>query len=351
LGAIAIGWVPLIVLSSAGDFLFRTHSTPSLLHDAGAHARYLFAAPLLIVAELQCGERLSGIIGNFAAADLVRDEDRARFKAMVGSARNLINSRSAEAAVIIVAIAAVAAAAESFPLDHLPAWHRRLDTRAFSQAGWWHVLVSLPLLVILTLGWAWRYIVWARLLWQVSRLKLRLIASHPDRCAGLIFLGQSLNAFAPVALALAAIAAGRSANIVLAAGVLPSANIRFNAVLLAALVLLFAAPLSVFGPTLLSVWRSETFRYGALATRIGSIFERKWLQDPPQSATVLEKPDFSATTDLYGIVANVYALRIVPVDLKSALTLVSVILLPFVPVVLLAVPTDTLWADLKSLLF
>jgi hypothetical protein len=41
----------------------------------------------------------------------------------------------------------------------------------------------------------------------------------------------------------------------------------------------------------------------------------------------------------------------VPVDLKSALTLVSVILLPFVPVVLLAVPTDTLWADLKSLLF
>jgi hypothetical protein len=351
-GVIAIGWVPLIVLAIASDILFQTHSAPSLLHDAGFHARYLLAAPLLILAESDCGTRLSAIIMNFIDAGLVRDHQRARFEALVHSTRDLIGSRIAEAAVIGFAIVTVVAAAASFPAGKLPAWHKYGETFSFSLAGWWHVLVSLPLLIILMFGWVWRFVLWARLLWQIARLDLHLIASHPDRSAGLCFLGQSLRAFAPVALAITIIAAGRSANVVLAGGGLPTPNIVFNASLVVALVAVLTAPLLVFGQNLFNVWCDATFRYGALATKVGALFEEKWLRDSPtDQSTVLEKPDFSATTDLYGIVANVYALRFIPADLNSAVALVSAVLLPFVPVVLLAVPAETIWADFKSLFF
>ncbi len=352
-GVVAVGWLPLIVLAVASDILFQTHSAPSLLHDAGLHARYFFAAPLLILAESDCGTRLSAIVRNFIDAGLVRDQQCARVEGLVHSTRDLIGSRIAEAAVIGFAIVIVVAAAASFPAGKLPAWHKYGDTPlSFSLAGWWHVLVSLPLLIILMLGWVWRFVLWARLLWQIARLDLHLIASHPDRSAGLCFLGQSLRAFASVALAITAIAAGRSANVVLAGGGLPTPNIVFNASLVVALVAVLTAPLLVFGQNLFNVWCDATFRYGALATKVGALFEEKWLRDSPtDQITVLEKPDFSATTDLYGIVANVYALRFIPADLNSAVVLVSAVLLPFVPVVLLAVPAETIWADFKSLFF
>jgi hypothetical protein len=219
-------------------------------------------------------------------------------------------------------------------------------------AGWWHVLVSLPVLVALLLGWIWRYLLWAHLLWRISRFDLRLVATHPDRSAGLCFLGESLRAFSPVAMAVAIIAAGRSANIVLGGGALPAPNAIANAILLGGLVILFIAPLTIFAQNLFNVWHRAVFSYGALATRVGVAFENKWLRDRRgDSEAILEKPDFSATTDLYSIVANVYALRFVPLDLNSAIAICIAVLLPFVPVVLLAFPMATIWSHIKSLLF
>ena len=113
---------------------------------------------------------------------------------------------------------------------------------------------------------------------------------------------------------------------------------------------LFVAPLVVFTPDADAAWRSGTLAYDALADQVGHAFERKWLaQNADHSA--LEKPDFSATTDLYSIVANVHAIRFVPVDLKDLIAIAVAMLLPFVPVVLLAFPLDEIWKYTKSLLF
>jgi hypothetical protein len=344
----------LLVLSLLQS-AFDAGSASSFLHDAGAHARFLFAAPLLILAESECGTRLSAIIRNFHDAGLVRDEQRERFEAEVRSTRRLIDSSVAEVAVFTLAILIVAAAALGYPISGLPAWQRTGEA-ALSWGGWWHVLVSLPILAILLLAWVWRFGLWAFLLWRIARLDLRLVASHPDRNAGLGFLGQSLRAFSLVAMALVTIAAGRSANVALQGGALPTPYLIFNAGFLTSIVVLFAAPLLVFGRPLLNLWRHATFEYGALASRVGEMFEKKWLQDGKVNGkggedNVLEKPDFSATADLYGVVANVYALRLVPVDLTGVITICIAVLLPFVPVVLLAIPMQTIWSNLKSLMF
>ena len=61
--------------------------------------------------------------------------------------------------------------------------------------------MSLPLFQFLLVRWYFRLFIWGRFLWQVSRIQLALIPSHPDRCAGLGFLSTIHETFAPVLIA------------------------------------------------------------------------------------------------------------------------------------------------------
>ena len=67
-----------------------------------------------------------------------------------------------------------------------------------SLAGWWHALVSVPIFQFLLVRWYFRMFIWARFLWQVSRIELRLVPTHPDRVGGLGFLANIVYAFTPL---------------------------------------------------------------------------------------------------------------------------------------------------------
>jgi hypothetical protein len=56
--------------------------------------------------------------------------------------------------------------------------------------------------------WYFRFFIWIRFLWQVSRLKLSLVPAHPDRVGSLGFLSNTLYAFALLAVAHGALVAG-----------------------------------------------------------------------------------------------------------------------------------------------
>ena len=76
------------------------------------------------------------------------------------------------------------------PISLYPAWHVSTvaGVEVYSPAGWWHALVSLPLLFVLLLGWIWRVLVWTRFLYLMAGLDLKLVPAHPDRTAGLRFV-------------------------------------------------------------------------------------------------------------------------------------------------------------------
>jgi hypothetical protein len=346
-----ICWLPLVLLAFVHSAVTHMDSVTSMLWQTGLHARYLIAVPLLVLAEAACAPQLNAVVRHFVDSGIVKESDRVEFEDAVTSARRLLQSFPVELVVIGLAYLVVLATVLSHSPDQLPVWAIPSGmTPRYSLAGWWHMLVSLPVLLILIFGWLWRLAVWARLLWRISRLDLQLVASHPDRCPGLSFAGHSVRAFAVVALAFAVILAGRSAYLVLTGSAFPTSNIYFNVGAILTAVALFVAPLLVFTPNLARVWRRGTMEYGVLVGRVGHLFERKWLDARKVDQDTLESPDFSATTDLYSVAANVHALRFVPVDLKDLVPLVAAMLLPFVPVVLLAVPVEVIWEHVKSLL-
>jgi hypothetical protein len=350
---VLLGWLPLLILSVAQDLVLHTNNAISFLWDVGAHSRFLLAAPILVLAEVECGGRLNGVLRHFVDAGLVPAEDRERFDAAIASSYRLLNSQIAEFVVIVLAYVIGVTALRSLPIEQVPVWSRPASlVPVYSLAGWWHVMVSLPLLLTFILAWMWRLALWTRVLWLIARLDLHLMASHPDRAAGLGFLAISVRGFSIVAAAFAIIAAGRSANLVALGGALPTPYLFFNVGMLLAVVALFVAPLFVFTPKLTKLWRNGTLEYGTLASRVGRTFEAKWLgPDKGVEQTALDRPDFSATTDLYSITANVYALRLIPMDHLSPILLGGAMLLPFIPVVVLAVPPDVIWSGIKQMLF
>jgi hypothetical protein len=58
------------------------------------------------------------------------------------------------------------------------------------------------------LRWYFRIFIWMRFLWQVSRIELSLVPTHPDRVGGMGFLGNTVYAFTPLAVAHGAQLAG-----------------------------------------------------------------------------------------------------------------------------------------------
>ena len=348
---IAIGWAPLALLVGLDVLSGRPQVLPTFVTDIGVHARYAFAVPVLVLAHALCARRLGAIARHFLDSGLLSEDDQRRLVVALDAARRRVRSLRAEAAVLVVAYLLVLQVVffEGAAL-RLSAWQTTPNGVDFSIAGWWHAVVSVPLLIIVLLGWGWRIGNWAWFLREVAHLDLQLVAAHPDQAGGLGFLSQSVRAFGFVGLGIGGIVAGRFAFVHLHG----LATIYTNGLLIggtAAVVLLLAVgPLAVFVVPQARAWRQGSFAYGSLANQLGRQFERAWFTGKPRGS-MLSEPDFSAATDLYQLVANVYAMRFLPVDPRSIVILLTFTLAPFLPAALISVPASVILDEVKALLF
>lgn len=351
---VLIGWLPLLVLAAMQDSAPDLNAVSVIASDFAVHARFLIAAPLLVLGDMFCTPRLSVIARHFLEAGLIRETDRFAYQETLASIRRLRDSTMSAYVAAALALACVGALIYWIPLDVVPAWHREGTgaSATYSLAGWWHVLVSLPLLLLLLATWMWRLCLWTWFLWRVSRFDLQLLPAHPDLSAGLKFVVDSVRAWSIVASALGWIVAGAVANSVAqGGGSLPDYKFLIAGVAGFALVA-FIAPLFVFSNRLERERRRAVLNYGALAGEVGRQFDLQWLDRAAVlDETVLEQSHFSAATDLYQIVERVHAINVFLVDRASVFALAAATMLPFVPVALLSVPLDALLAGIVALLF
>lgn len=350
---ILVGWVPLGSLIVLESLIRNNHTFTSFLADFGVHARSLLAAPLFLISEAICLPRLEKIANHFVDGGLVADRDRGRFDAAAASTGRLMNSTLAEIIAVVLAYSLIVLLLHYLPQKIFPLWYSPSGQGYpfLSWAGWWYAFISLPLLVIILLGWIWRVVLWGRFLFLMSRLELRLIPAHPDLAGGLKFLGLSLFAFMPVGFTIGMIAAGSVANQVVHGKVSLAAFQKPVFGLLIIVLVFFVGPLLIFVTSLREQIERGTFQYGALAHAVGEEFERKWRSGQTVGPETLAAPDFSATTDLYSIAANADQMRSLPFGVKNVILLIIVTLLPFLPVALMTIPLVVILKEVSALLF
>lgn len=351
--AAMIAWLPLVILAAMEGLALRADPRESMLLDVAAHARYLVATPLFVLAEVACLPRLAMIAHHFRAAGIIQDSESSKYENVLDSTRRLLASQRAELIIVAVAFATTIALGRVWYPVAMSTWVAPIvgGIRTVSYAGWWRTLVSQPLFAILLLMWLWRLVVWALFLWRVSHLRLRLVASHPDLNGGLAFVASSLRAFPLFAFAFAAPMAGGSANgLLYGSEQLPTFGYVVAGAVTVVLILC-AAPLLVFFAPLLRLHVRGVFEYGQLAGEVGRRFEESWiLPGKTIDTSALAAPDFSATTDLYSVVANVRAMRLVPLDVRGIVPILIAALLPFVPVLLVTVPVQQVLEAILKLL-
>src|SRR5262249_60756083 len=92
----------------------------------------------------------------------------------------------------------------------------RIDNvNKLTPAGWYYGLVSVPIYQFLLALNLWKWLLWSFFLFKLSRMRLTLVATHPDAHGGLAFLGFSPLGFAPSAFRRAAAISGTWRNQIL----------------------------------------------------------------------------------------------------------------------------------------
>ena len=349
---VLLTWMPLCLLTALEGTLLPRSDGISFLTDLGAFARSWVAGPLLLVADLVAARELSRVAKRFEWMCRFSPSARAGYERIVASTLRLRDGVLLEVLVAATVVVLVLFTVNSLSLKDLPLWHHSAaDPDKLSAAGRWYVFVSLPLLLLLVVGWLWRLVLWTRFLVLVARLDLAIVPEHPDRAGGMGFVGYSVRGFATVAAAFGAIVAGAVGNQVLHNGVQLPAMRYVIAGTAAACVVLFCAPLCVFAGRLAAERRRGLRHFGELATSFGLQFGREWFTgDSRVERATLERGDFSAATDLYQVVDRVQAMRFVPLDRVNVTMVAVATLVPFVPVALMAVPFDTLLTAVMGLL-
>jgi hypothetical protein len=209
-----------------------------------------------------------------------------------------------------------------------------------------------PLFQFMLLRWYFRLFIWARFLWQVSRIDMSLVPTHPDRVGGLGFLSGTAYAFIPLAVAHGAVLSGMIANRILHLGTpLTAFKVEIGVVVAFVLCLVFG-PLLLFAPQLARAKRDGNREYGTLAERYVREFDAKWLRGgAPPAEGLVGSADIQSLADLSNSFEVVRSMRIALVTRDAVIQLAVATLLPLAPLLLTLMPLEELLKKLFGILF
>ena len=334
IASILLTWLPLIILSTFGKRVGSVERI-SFLHDIEVHARFLIALPVLIGAELLVHSRIRLILRRFVEWRIVLPDDMPLFLKAIESAVKIRNSVLVELALLAIVYTFGLWAWSGRAELGVATWYALTGGRwNLTPAGCWYVFVSLPVFQFILLRWYMRLLIWFRLLWQVNRIELNLVPTHPDRCGGLSFVGKSSYAYTPILFAQGAILAGIVADRVLYKGEsLQSFKFQIGGFIVLFVVAVLA-PLFMFTPRMARVRRKGLADYGLFAQRYVESFDQKWVHGTFPSDELLGTGDIQSLADLGNSYQVVREMRVVPFDLKDVSRLALATAIPLSPLLL-----------------
>jgi hypothetical protein len=272
----------------------------------------------------------------------IRPEDQERFAAILDRVRRLCEWWFPEA--MLAALALLFGASTLF-IDYRT---YGFATRAeLTPADWWYSLVALPLFDFLLLRSLWRWAIWVRFLFDVSRVDLDLEAVHPDQRCGIGFLRRPSLAYC--SLVLFAISA------VLSAAWTSQFKLSSLTSFVPLLLVFAAVGIAVaFGPLLLFVLplhrarRKARGALGGLLVRNARWFRARWFESA--SGAALESSEAQSLDALASMYReSVTKIRLLLVSKSDLVRVVVVTLFPVVPTMIVRIPHHE-WARMTSYL-
>ncbi len=343
-GLMLLCWLPIAILSflTLGwnqFFLF-------FLRDVATHVRFLLVLPLLIFARRSVNSSFNSAIAFFYETKIVDQKNAEAFEQMMNKLEKWKNSKFIDFILVFTVYMSFFLQQESRVNNasiYAP-WH--VINNHVTVAGWWYLLVSIPIFQLLLYRWLYTIILWIIFLRKLSKLKLHLSSLHPDGLGGLGFLRYTQLSFFPVALAYSALTAGVMNNLIIFSGItIADYKVAFGSIVLI-IAFLFILPLTQLIPLLAKVKRKYYMQYSLQSWPIARKYEeelRAFYKTEEE-----ENPDTSLHVDLIGSFEKTKDMKIIIVDKTILVAFAVAIILPFLPVLAQQVPLKDIFINLFS---
>jgi hypothetical protein len=271
---------------------------------------------------------------------LVGEEDRKIVvPAILSKARKLTDSVIAEILILILVIIATTiflhAGFYNSLEDEASSWMTTVakDNITLSIAGYWAVLVSIPVFQFLLGRWLWRYFVWVLLLFRLSRTNLNLLPTHADRAGGLGVIMSAQRSFNKLFIIGSVVLSGQ---FILRLSRHPDQfiMIRNEAVGYVIIAIVFVlVPFLFFSSILQRTKLAGLQKLSALGFVLSRRFEKEWTPDLSIEKRFEEnKTDPSMLFDYAGLYDQIKKIRAIPVTLGDITGLAIPLLAPFIPI-------------------
>jgi hypothetical protein len=345
--AIAIAWLPLLILTKMYGGAASSGALGALLSDYRVYARIFLAIPLLMLGQIAMESHFREMSEHLLNANLVRLEDLPVFRKIMERARRMRDAKSPEIVIILAVYFQIAYFLQSGRL-HYASWAAEGGSNTPTVAGYYVLFVAHALFLGLLALALWKWIIWIVVLWDLSRLDLQLDSTDGDLTAGLGFLGEVPKAFVPVVLAISFVIGAAWRSQVLE-GDATLGSFKLPAALLAVIILLlFFLPLLLFTPKLIKEKKEGSLKYGSLQHLHSLQFRQKWIEERNKHVEeLLGTSDVSSLADMSTSFKNVENMKVFPFKKSAAIALLVALALPMIPALTAQIPYREL---LKSLL-
>lgn len=202
---VAVTWVPTAILAVATGYVGTQLSGTNFFADFAAYAQFVLGLPLFVVAEaiVDRATRDAGV--DFSDTGVIHERDLPHLSALHRRVERLQVSWISDAVCVALGfvLSAIIIVTELVHPGATPTWHTGAcgHSRCPTAPGYWEFLLALPLLNFWWLRIAWKSLLWTGYLREVSRLRLDVVATHPDRVGGIGFVSKVQGHFAWVLFA------------------------------------------------------------------------------------------------------------------------------------------------------
>jgi len=341
----AVTWLPLLILAAIEGVAWGGAVQVPLVRDFLPYGQLLVAIPVLVLGQLTVARYLIRAVTELRTSEVLDPKDTPILDAVLTKTVQRWRGGRVDSVLVVLTCAATVFSFWGAKEWLTGGWQIAGD--GMTLAGWWYLVVSLPVMRFLALRWIWRLALWAWVLWRVSRLELHPRPAHPDRAGGLAFLGGTQAAFGVLVFAfgvqLSCLAADavhfRDAELMAFRGEI----VAFVVISVVGLLL----PLLVFALKMVLAREEYLLFLSGSAHRGAGDLTRKL-----RVAQNGELPSnaISGLTDFGVLYENARLMRPVPIEMQHVLGLVLAAVAPFLPLVFLVMPAREVLRTLARLL-
>ena len=341
----ALTWLPLLVLAALEGVAWGRAVQVPFLWDYLPYGQFLVAVPVLVLGELTVGRYLIRAVAELRTSEVLDPKDTTELGAFLTTTIGQWGGRSVNATILVLTCITTAVSLWGAKEWLTGGW--QVAGEGMTLAGWWYLLISLPVMRFLAVRWLWRMLLWSWVLWRVSRFDLHPRPAHPDRAGGLAFLGGTQAAFGVFVFAFGVQLSCLIADAVHFRGAELMA-FRGEVVAFAVIVvMILLLPLFVFAPKLVRAREEHLLFLTGSAHRGAGDLERKL-----RASQTGELPSdaVSGLSDFGVLYENARLMKPVPLEMQHILALVLSAVVPFLPLIFLVMPAREVMRTLLRLL-